>query len=152
MEADKQAVKALLESVNGFKKAFKGHAIRSHSNPTFLLVEIHRLSEQGAVTMRLLAEKMSVSKPAMTQMINAQVNNGLVRRYFDENDRRVVLVELTDQGRERLSENFKKMFGMLKRMTDFLGPDDTAQCIHLLNRITDFMKENDGSECEEEND
>lgn len=54
----------------------------------------------GPVPMSLLAELKGVAQPTMSQHISRLENWGHVRRAPAPNDRRIVLVELTEYGRE----------------------------------------------------
>ena len=58
-------------------------------------------AEEG-VPMTVLAEAMLTSKSGLTRVVDNLVAAGLVTRVRPEGDRRVVLVELTTAGRERL--------------------------------------------------
>ena len=44
-----------------------------------------------------IAENLKISKPNMTPIIDNLINHGLVNRYTDPNDRRILRVELTDK-------------------------------------------------------
>lgn len=45
-----------------------------------------------------LAERLSYTRPRMTRILDALVEKGLVERRNDSNDRRRVLVKITDEG------------------------------------------------------
>src|SRR5262245_11016968 len=56
----------------------------------------HRLSD--------LAASERVTQPAMTQLVSRLERTGLARRSADPADRRVVLVQITDAGRDLLRQ------------------------------------------------
>lgn len=58
------------------------------------------LSKNEAHKVTDLAEKMGVKPSAVTTMIDRLANNGLVSRRHDDNDRRAVLLSITEEGRE----------------------------------------------------
>ena len=49
-----------------------------------------------------LAQRCAMTAPALTEIVDSLSGDGLVRRLEDRADRRVVLVELTSQGRREL--------------------------------------------------
>jgi len=51
-----------------------------------------------------LAQRCAMTAPALTEHVDSLARDGLVRRLEDPADRRVVLVELTAQGRRELDE------------------------------------------------
>jgi long-chain acyl-CoA synthetase len=51
-----------------------------------------------------LAEKLAVSRPSVTGVVDGLVARGLVHREHDGNDRRRVDVRLTDAGRRLLTD------------------------------------------------
>jgi DNA-binding MarR family transcriptional regulator len=65
------------------------------------LAGIERLGPQR---LTLLATREGVTQPAMTQLISRLEDAGLVRREASRSDGRVVLVDITDQGRAVLAQ------------------------------------------------
>lgn len=61
---------------------------------------------KGAETMGGLAEVRQISRPAMTQAVEALVEKGLVERMDDPSDRRIVRLRLTAKGDEMLASIF----------------------------------------------
>jgi DNA-binding MarR family transcriptional regulator len=51
-----------------------------------------------------LAQRCVMTAPALTEQVDSLTRDGLVRRLEDANDRRVVMVELTAQGRRELDK------------------------------------------------
>ena len=58
------------------------------------------LSFTDAMNMTQLAAQLYISKQQLTKIIDGLVEKGFVRRFGDENNRRVVLVEATEKGRK----------------------------------------------------
>ena len=55
-------------------------------------------------TVRYLADRLNVSKPAITRALNRLCSDGLLRRKTDDKDRRSVLIQRTVKGSVFLSE------------------------------------------------
>jgi long-chain acyl-CoA synthetase len=60
------------------------------------------LLDGGQEAASALAEKLAVSRPSVTGVVDGLVARGLVERHHDRDDRRRVGHELTDQGRRLL--------------------------------------------------
>ncbi|MEW6522107.1 MAG: MarR family transcriptional regulator [Bacillota bacterium] len=63
----------------------------------YTLVEIAR---SGPLPMNELSTKMNLDTSTMTRIVDNLVRDGLVQRVKDKNDRRYVVVELTERGKE----------------------------------------------------
>ncbi|WDI30541.1 MarR family transcriptional regulator [Hyphococcus flavus] len=59
--------------------------------------------EGGAATPSLIAKELSLSQATVTSLIDKLEHRQIVRRNKDEQDKRRVLVELTDQGQATLA-------------------------------------------------
>jgi DNA-binding MarR family transcriptional regulator len=67
-------------------------------------VLIHLEDEPGGLRMKDLAERILYSKSGFTNVVDRMEKEGLVKRMRPENDRRSILVVLTDAGREKMLE------------------------------------------------
>jgi len=56
-----------------------------------------------------LAQRCAMTAPALTELVDSLTRDGFVRRLEDSADRRVVLVELTAQGRRELDKHREAM-------------------------------------------
>ncbi len=72
------------------------------SGQLFLLHFIQQ--HESPCTVSKLADKMEVAPSAITVMLDRLENHGYVSRTRDKNDRRVVIVALTDAGVHKLNE------------------------------------------------
>jgi DNA-binding MarR family transcriptional regulator len=63
---------------------------------------VHLEDEPEGMRMNELAERILYSKSGFTRVVDRLEHAGFVRRVRPENDRRSILVVLTEQGRERL--------------------------------------------------
>ncbi|MED4780158.1 MarR family transcriptional regulator [Brevibacillus choshinensis] len=58
------------------------------------------LAEEGAVKSSFLADRLSITLPAVTNLANKLVSKGYIERQIPENDRRVTLLAITPMGKE----------------------------------------------------
>ena len=87
---------------------------------------LHRLGVTGATNLDL-ARRISVSPPAMTAMIDGLVERGLVTRTTDPENRRQVLILLTDLGDERLTAATKAIEERLSLGMSQLSSEEVDQ-------------------------
>ena len=67
-----------------------------------------------------MAKELCISKPNMTPVIDKLVEDGLVTRDYDPNDRRVILIQSTDkaldflkEGKEYIKEDIREKLSTL---------------------------------------
>ena len=94
------------------------------------LLEMH-----GAIPMSRLAEELDVALPNATGIIKRMAERGLVERAHDDEDRRVVRVDLTGEGRKLIGE---MEAGRRQRMTALIGALDASQQRRLLQAVRDL--------------
>jgi DNA-binding MarR family transcriptional regulator len=84
-----------------------GHKEISKSHLEILFV----LNREGMSTMTSLGKAIFVSKPNITVLVDRLIELNLVVRAFNENDRRIVYIQLTTNGKsfiEEYKETYKK--------------------------------------------
>lgn len=98
------------------------------------------LPEKGFLTMNGLSETMALANSTMTRMVDQLVQKGLVQRKPDDEDRRIVLVGLTEQGqdlRRTLEQNLHQFFGQVAaRIQD----NERPLVLHALEQVTNLVK------------
>ncbi|MFI0819339.1 MarR family winged helix-turn-helix transcriptional regulator [Streptomyces sp. NPDC021098] len=83
-----------------------------------------RLDREGPARLTALAGDEGVSQPSMTQLIQRLERQALVTRVDDPQDRRVVLVAITDGGRALLAERRRDRTARLAGLLATLPPED----------------------------
>lgn len=84
---------------------------------------------------------LHMTRPAVSQMLNALEKKELIYREIDKNDRRKISVTLTEKGRSTLSQAMSYMDEMMKRTISRFGEDNTRQLIALLTLLADVLEE-----------
>lgn len=87
------------------------------------LASIERLGPQR---LTVLAAREGVTQPAMTQLISRLEESGLVRRKASQEDGRVVLVAITDEGRAMLARRRSVRTARLAGIIAQLSPEHHA--------------------------
>ena len=89
-------------------------------------------SKPEGVSVKELAEVLSVTSGAVTQFIDSLVEKGLVSREEDCNDRRLLRIKLTKYAHGNFNEFKKDYFASVRRVFDSLTDEEIQQLIGLL--------------------
>jgi MarR family transcriptional regulator, organic hydroperoxide resistance regulator len=122
---------------NGWTRTFKQiendimrHKDLGLTGPQFhMLIYIYR---KGPCKVSELAEALGVKPSAITVMLDRLVQNGFVERQHDKEDRRAVLVSLTDAGNQAMAEGREKSLRIVRW---YLGQLDISEVESLVNIV-----------------
>lgn len=99
---------------------------------------IDALGDCGSLTMTELAEKMYLTTATMTGIVDELIKKELAERKFDENDRRVIRVELTLKGKEvyrRIREKVLKRYsGIVEKLK--ISDKEVERIISVIEELT----------------
>ena len=95
------------------------------------------LYESGGMTMRSLADSVTLNRPTMTKIVDKLVNDGLAYRVPDPEDRRKVRIFLSDQGKALYSEQNELVSSHQATVEDSYGSEETQQ---LKDMLETFLK------------
>jgi len=96
------------------------------------------LAGRGALSVKDLATTEKVQPPSMTRTVNCLEESGDVRKRPHESDGRQVVVELSDQGRDRVLADRARRDAWLAQRLRELTPDERAvlrQAAPILDRL-----------------
>lgn len=99
-----------------------------------------RLVREGSTTPGALAEAQGVRPPSATRAVQHLEELGLVTRSPHPTDRRQVVVEVTDAGRDEVRETMRRRDAWLTRELAALSPaerDTLARAATLLTKIAE---------------
>ncbi|KPU27857.1 hypothetical protein TR13x_00410 [Caloranaerobacter sp. TR13] len=96
-----------------------------------ILKQINR----GIHTVSSLSEKLTISAPAASKLIEQLHKSGFVIRKRSDKDRRVVFIELTDKGKEILKNNEQIRNEVFKEMLSPLSKNEIDTLINILKKI-----------------
>ncbi len=108
--------------------------------------EMHTLEAIGLYESRTMSETakdLSITTGTLTVAIDKLLRKGYVNRYKDENDRRVVRIELTKKGKLafRLHQKFHKL--MVERITQSLDDKEKEIIMRSLSNVSELIDELD---------
>ncbi len=112
----------------GFARLFKEHGI---SSPLYNVLRILR-GEGAPLPCLEVASRMVTRVPDMTRLVDRLEALGLVARARIEEDRRVVLVAITETGLALLESLEGPVHDLHRRQLGHLSPEETAELNRLL--------------------
>lgn len=133
----------LLQSLSEeIRRVFKG-MISSHSlrfgdlklSKLQIIILINVAREKEGITVKDLAQNLSVTSGAITQFIDELIGKKLVVREEVPNDRRSLKIKLSSVAESRMKEFKKDYFTSLAPMFDSLNNDEISQLTNLLSKI-----------------
>ena len=98
------------------------------------------LSSSGPCRITHLADRERTSQPSITAMVSRLERQGLVERQHDPSDGRIVLVSITDAGRDMLRRRRASRLAFLSSLIARLEPAEQAalaDAARALRRMTD---------------
>ncbi|MGD0877373.1 MAG: MarR family transcriptional regulator [Anaerolineales bacterium] len=96
---------------------------------------------EGPITMGELSRDLEVPLSTATRTMDWLVTNGYAQRLPDPKDRRVVRVELTDQGRETFQTISTFMLARVEQAMSPLNASERQTFICLLNKVLDAFEQ-----------
>lgn len=96
---------------------------------------MHLLDRHGELPMSHLADMIDVSLSAATGLVDRVEERGFVERVRVPNDRRIVLVRITDAGRQMLEDVEILRIGIIEKVLDQL---DEAQLVGVATAMADL--------------
>ena len=109
---------ALMRTVRRLRKETDGE----HS--VSVIAALGSLNSHGPLTLSELAEAEGMSRPSVTVLAAALLDQGLIAKEADPNDRRVVRIHLTPSGKRALDQSRTRRNAFLARRLGSLGADD----------------------------
>ena len=84
-------------------------------------------------------EYLSVSKAAVSQMLNSLEKRGYILREIDPNNRRNIIVILTDEGRTAFEKRNQEFYDRFEMVIRGIGEKDVSLFIAMINKMSDAM-------------
>lgn len=95
------------------------------------------LAHHDGMTQRDLAERLHLSRPRITRMLQSLERSGMVVRRTDDRDQRLTRVHLTHEGRSREEELRRVWADYLSRTVGSLSEPDRRELLRLVALIGD---------------
>jgi DNA-binding MarR family transcriptional regulator len=112
-----------------------------------LLLKLLVLND-GPIHPSELRQRTCISSARVAAILNTLEKKGLIVRAIDRQDRRRILVTITDEGRERAEREIAEIETELAAVFRELGQKDTEEFLRLLARLFDvFIRMKDEPAC-----
>ncbi len=105
-----EVVSQILGTMPSIKKFFMGKTKERKSgfgNAPFMVM--HVLEHHGCMNMTQVARESCITNQQMTKVVDALAEKGFVNRRMDQSNRRVINIELTDEGQEELKRIYQSL-------------------------------------------
>jgi DNA-binding MarR family transcriptional regulator len=121
----------------------RGRANQGSGEDGLTLSQLHLVQPLtgGPQGVGALAECAGVAAPTASRMVEGLARAGLVERAQDPDDRRAVLVSLTDEGRRAVQRKRRTLNALRRRIAAGLTPEEQADAAPLLRRLAELMDE-----------
>ncbi|MNJ29428.1 transcriptional regulator SlyA [compost metagenome] len=140
---DDPVAQRLIEAIHRFRRAgLHKMAIDGWNNSEIkMLMCIQRgcAQDERGSSVSSLSSMMEVTSPTITQLIKSLERGGLVTRYNDQEDRRVVRVKLTEKGKAVTKQAKEDVAQRFKNLYEHLGAEKTEQLASLLEQVYDYL-------------
>ena len=120
---------------SSFSKQVKGMVMGELGLLNFLSMQ------DEPITAGAIGRMIGIGSSGVTNLLNSLEKKGLVIRRMSPNDRRSVLVSLSDKGREDIEIRKAKMLDFTEAMLTRLGEEDTRTLLRLLKRTNQIGEE-----------
>jgi len=105
----------------------------------FIILRI--LDEKVSSNMSELSKNLKLTMSATTSIIDKMIEFKLVKRHHSENDRRVVLITLTKNGRVLVSKINKDRLAVIREILSVLSEKEKELYLELIKKIYNGLKD-----------
>lgn len=135
----------LMEVLRRFKRAewhnFTMGGLKPSEIRILFAVQSGCMQHPEGVTVSDISSFLQISSPTVTPLIKSLEMKGLVHRYNDQEDRRVVRVRLTEEGSRFTHRAREERLRYFQELKDYLGEDRSEHLIGTLEMIYEFMEQ-----------
>jgi DNA-binding MarR family transcriptional regulator len=139
----------LIQSIFYFKKMihkeFSRESLNNKINMTELIImkEIVNNTTMSNENVEIsdLKKYLSLSKGAISQSLSSLEKKGYINRKENENNRRSIIVTLTDNGRKIMKDHYSQFTDKIEKIVERLGEDNVKQLIKIVNKMTEISNE-----------
>lgn len=98
--------------------------------------------EKREITFNELSKKLDVSTARITKLLQKLVAKGYINKRQDENDKRKIIISLTDRGNEIAKSIEEKFYETISDVIDYIGIDDINKLIEITTKISNYLDQN----------
>jgi len=142
MNTRTELYKKLMANVLGLKNGLmhaahaKGDTIHPGQKAMLFMIDKH-----SSASVKLLADYLCISSGAATQHLDPLVEAGLVVRATDHEDRRSVVISLTEAGKTKLREMMKARLELVEKLFDDVSDEELEQFVARIEKLQEKVKQ-----------
>lgn len=136
MGFERESFDRLMKAVWGKKSQMQQAMSRDSKGGPFIIRE---LEFRGAQTPSQLAAALKVTSGRISTLLAALEKKGLIEREVDPNDRRIVHVNLTEQGRAKAKQQREDMYDAICWVFSQMGERRTREFVDLTEEFATYM-------------
>jgi len=143
---ENETAQKLIKAFQQFRKAGRQEKKIAGFNPSEfrVLFLIQRANENNReMKVSEISQKLRVTPPTVTQIINGLEKDGYIERTINPEDRRAVKISLTEAGLSATEQARKSFNETFLGLIDYLGEKDSEQLADLLFKVHDYFNQLD---------
>ena len=139
----RQMVEVLPRMIRGFARYESNYLSKGKITFPQLWVLEHLSRKEEGLPMNELARFLSVSRPAVTGLVDRLIAQGLVQREDDARDRRVVRVRITAKGQKIVTNIWEQKRRMITEVFGKISPRDRSEYLSIVQKVVHILSEKD---------
>ena len=138
MELYTALAKELLEALDRKKKGPPHEDVSASMRGEMAVMRM--LADEGnPVTSGSISKTLRMTTSRIAAVLGSLHKKGLIKRICDEEDKRRILVTLTDEGRSLCRKRKQRVIDDMSFMLSQLGEEDARHFVRLMKRVHDIM-------------
>jgi len=110
-----------------------------HGKGSLSYIQLQALSfilRQKNPIMKDVAEYLNITPPSATFLMNNLIKLDLVRRVYDDDDKRIIRLSINSKGKKKLQAGFTKSKKYLHKKLSFLSAKERQDFILILKKLS----------------
>ena len=105
------------------------------------MISLSILKAEGRLKMSQIAKNLGVTTSAATGLIGRMIKSNLVKRIMDKKDRRIINIEMSDNGRRRIDNIQKERYKMMMDIFGKFKPIERKRYLDTIKKIYRILTE-----------
>ncbi len=135
-------IRELCDAEHRKRKHSRGHGPEGHKDDNSVGKVLRLLSSaEGDVHPTDLCQKLEVTTPRITVILNEMEEKGLVERQISKEDRRKIVVVLTEKGRDAMAGRRRHQEAYMRALVEKIGEADAEAYVRIMKAEEELLAE-----------
>jgi MarR family 2-MHQ and catechol resistance regulon transcriptional repressor len=103
------------------------------------------LYKKGTIPVQSICDVVLIANSSMTYVLDKLEKRGLIKRYKEKTDKRIILVKLTDEGQKMTDEIMPKHYAYMGNLFEVLDVKENEVLQTLLKKVGYYAEEKVGN-------